>query len=85
MQKYTKKTTYCEKNGPIGKKQALNTDYKPVAKTVKIRRKSPKIALCNLLILNTKYLSKFTQISTKFLPKPTTVDFDIFFINRRQI
>jgi hypothetical protein len=85
MQKYTKKTTYCEKNGPIGKKRTLNADYKPVVKTVKIQQKSPKIAFCNLLILNTKHLPKFTQIPTKFLPKPTTVDFAIIFINRRQI
>ena len=33
---------------------------------------------CKLLILNTNYLSKFTQILTIFLPNFSPVDFDRF-------
>ncbi len=37
---------------------------------------------CKRLIININYLPKFTQIPTIFLPKPTTVEFDLFFAGR---
>ena len=37
---------------------------------------------CKHFIININYLSKFTQIPTIFLPKPTTVEFARFFVGR---
>ncbi len=47
-----------------------------ISKKFKKAKKRPKMPFCNRLIVNTNFLSKFTQIPTLFLPYFTPVGFD---------
>ena len=71
---------HCHCRDPSRPKNLTKWQIFNISKKFKTAEKRPKMPFCNRLIVNTNFLSKFTQIPTLFLPKFTPVGFDWFLV-----